>query len=979
MDGPDTGVPSRSMDVLPETPPARRTRKPRAIGDAAPELPVSGRAPAELATPPAAETPAPSEAPATPAVYPPSQQAAAAAATPAAAPAVAPPAVAPPAVAPAAPTLATQTPATPTPAAQTPATQTPAAQTPQEPPASPPEAAPPAAVTPAAPPVPSTTTPDDGGAGVRALQEAFAIDIAEREDRHRAEVRAMQQSFMADVNAREDRHRAEVQALHQRATADNAARDERHRNEIGELQQSLDNTRAQLSDASAARDRETEARIAADAEVQRLRKELESHRGEIGRLNTQTDDLTVSLAESRQQTDKWTAQAQRLEADLAKARADAEKAAAVAARQLDAKTSQLDDTSRQLAETTRRLETSEERAARLVETAAAHEAAAQQLRQTVAEQRSERERITEERDEARQRTIELEAQVRTIEFDAEQAADEAARKLNEATELIQAAEERSARVGGQSAVHEATIDELRQALSEQQVEAREAKADRDSAQRRAAELEAEVARLQRKLETVVRDDKPADPAAAVTDDKPVAATEPSAEPSADVTDGSASTDLVDDRPLSLAEEIEIVPWQREALAAWAAKGHRGVIEAVSGTDKTPVAYWAIAEALDQRMKVLVVTPTAERVDQWYDGLRSALPINRVGKITARHGAADVIVCTIQDAVHESAFGTSFEGLIVADQVHLYGTREHSPALDPLFTWRLGLTATYERDDNGISTYLDPYFGGVSMRLGYEQALESAVIAPFDIAVVSVRLTNAEQAEYDALGNQIKDLAATLVAEFGVPPTDRFTEAVTTLAGGRLGPARNAARSYQKALAKRNELVAGASGKSPVLKALAARVRDGERALVFAQDEPSASHVTKLFAAESCSTRALTGIELGRRARRGDSGRDGDDICLVAAPRGADENVNLSDVDLAIVIGASGGSRQVMHRLGQVIRPKSDDRHSRLVAVYVHGTDEDDYSDDASAIATITPYAASSRELTGAESGALVEFLNPAAG
>ncbi|HVW80968.1 MAG TPA: hypothetical protein VHB69_08540, partial [Mycobacteriales bacterium] len=760
-----------------------------------------------------------------------------------------------------------------------------------------------------------------------------------------------------------------------RAAADTTAREERHRTEVGELQQALETTRAQLAEASTVRDREADARAAAEAEIARQRKEIESHRAEIGRLNTQTDDLTRSLAEARQHTENWTETARRGEAELIKLRAASEKAAGIAAQQLEQKTKQHEDASRQLEETTRRLETSEERVARLVETAAAHEAAAHQLRQTVAEQRAERERITEERDEARKRTIELETQIRTIEFDAEQAADEAARKINDLTAQLQAAEEKTARAGGQSAVHEATIEELRRALAEQQVEAREAKADRDSALRRTSELEAEVARLQHKLETVVRDGQLADPEPSDSESEKV----PDGHVVSDDADPTAQPPAVgagDDRPLSLAEEIEIVPWQREALTAWAARGHRGVVEAVSGTDKTPVAYWAIADALDQRMKVLVVTPTAERVDQWYDGLRSALPINRVGKLLAnkddRHGASDVIVCTIQDAARESVFGTSFDGLIVADQVHLYGTREHAPALDPLYARRLGLTATYQRDDNGIATYLDPYFGGVCMRLGYEQALAGGVIAPFDVAVVSVGLTSAEQEEYDALGQQIKDLAATLVAEFGVPPTDQFGEAVSGLASGRLGPSRTAARSYQKAVAKRNELVATASGKGPVLKALAARIRDGERALVFAPDEQSAAHVSRVFGGEGCTTRALTG-ELGRRSRRADGTRDSE-VCLVAAPRGGDDSINLAELDLAVVVGPGGGGPQLMHRLGQVIRPKHDQRGSRLVAVYVQGTDEDDYSGETSAISPILRYAETARELTATELGALTDFF-----
>lgn len=934
---------SGSLDILPEPTPPRRPRKPKAEGE--PE-PVAAGAGTPAVAPPAVVAPTPEVA-----------QAARRRTTP---------------VAPSAPTAQAASPATSGDVPQhteTPAVYPPSpasAATPADAPVSA-EAAPPAA--PPVPPTSESTPRDDTSAGVRALQEAFALDVAEREDRHRAEIKAMQQSFMADVNAREDRHRAEVQALHQRSAADLAAKEERHRNEVVALRQELEGTQAQLAETTTAREGQSKARVAVEADLEQNREDLKAQRAENDRLNSQNDDLATSLASTQQQATRWNEQAQRLEKELSTEKANAEKAAATAAKQFADKSKQLDDTQRELTETARKLDAADERNQRLVELTAAHEAAAAQLRTTVAEQRVERERVTGERDEARQSALEFEAQLRTAEFEAEQAAEEATRQQTDLLRKLEDAEEKAARVAGQAAVHEATVGELRNATSESDAELKRVGAARDSAQRRVKELESEVSRLQRAVQ-IARD-----AVAAGLAEEPDLADTAEVEEEHDAADElPEAIEMSDDKPLSLAEEIDLVAWQREALAAWSARGRRGVIEAISGADITPVAYWAIADALDAELKVLVIT-AAENVEAWFNGLRAALPINRVGKASVgpheRHAAYDVVVSTVQQAAQESPFGSTADVLIVADQVHEYGTRGHSPALDPEYSWRLGLTDLYERGDNGISTYLDPYFGGVSFSLGYDRALEDEVISPYEIAVVSVRLNNAEQAEYDALGKQTKDLAATLVGEFAVPPTDKFGEAVAALAGGRLGPARNAAKAYQKAVAKRSELVANASGKSPVLRALAGRIRAGESALIFAQNSQAAAHATKVLGGDGCATRALSGgSDRGFLGRRGDSQ---DEVVLLAGTRAVVDSGRVPDIDLGIVIGASGSNRQVMERLGQVVRPNDAGRQGRLVTVFVQGTDEDDGSDPDSAVNT---HAAVLSHLDGADSDALLGFLAP---
>lgn len=68
-------------------------------------------------------------------------------------------------------------------------------------------------------------------------------------------------------------------------------------------------------------------------------------------------------------------------------------------------------------------------------------------------------------------------------------------------------------------------------------------------------------------------------------------------------------------------------------------------------------------------------------------------------------------------------------------------------------------------------------------------------------------------------------------------------------------------------------------------------------------------------------------------------RDGD-FGMIAAPKLLDEGVDVPDADLAIVLAASRSRRQMIQRMGRVVRRKPDGRRARLVVLYVEGTSED---------------------------------------
>ena len=62
--------------------------------------------------------------------------------------------------------------------------------------------------------------------------------------------------------------------------------------------------------------------------------------------------------------------------------------------------------------------------------------------------------------------------------------------------------------------------------------------------------------------------------------------------------------------------------------------------------------------------------------------------------------------------------------------------------------------------------------------------------------------------------------------------------------------------------------------------------------------------------------------------------------MIAAPKLLDKGVDVPDADLAIVLASSRSRRQMIQRMGRVIRKKSDGRLARMVILFVEGTAED---------------------------------------
>jgi hypothetical protein len=172
------------------------------------------------------------------------------------------------------------------------------------------------------------------------------------------------------------------------------------------------------------------------------------------------------------------------------------------------------------------------------------------------------------------------------------------------------------------------------------------------------------------------------------------------------------------------------------------------------------------------------------------------------------------------------------------------------------------------------------------------------------------------------------------------------------------------RGYQKAVARRDELLANTTARDSVLRALASTIRHADGAVVFAHTQPGGAHAARVLDGQGCATTPLP--ISGER-----------DVCLLAGTRATGNDSTTPCVDLAITLGVSPSTRQSIQRLGQVIDAKPGDRHGRFVVVYVEGTIEEGLlSDEAPFISMVGPHAASLKRFHATDTDELLEHLTP---
>lgn len=394
-------------------------------------------------------------------------------------------------------------------------------------------------------------------------------------------------------------------------------------------------------------------------------------------------------------------------------------------------------------------------------------------------------------------------------------------------------------------------------------------------------------------------------------------------------------------PWAIKPDTRLWAWQRDAIDAWNLSDHVGVVQAVTGTGKTMVGLVAIAQALRTGRRCVVLVPSDQLVKQWTRALRTFLPNAILAEKAEEKPVWDVRVSTVQTAMNHPFLLRREAGMVVADECHRYGAPGYAIALRPGYDWRLGLSATVEREDDG-DEILRRYFHRTCFDLDYQRAAEDHLIAPYDIALVGVPLESSESAEYHRLADELRIKATQLKDIAGVPPepVSAFMSEVSVLARDRTSAWQGLAISYLARFAARKELLARTGMKQKAIRILAPVVHRSQGSLIFTQTKDSAEAAAELLGREGISSGAVhSGQDAEEREERMFEFAAGSTRAL-AAPRILDEGVDVPDADFGVVVASNRSRRQMIQRMGRVLRRKEGERPARFVIMYAIDTVED---------------------------------------
>ena len=374
-------------------------------------------------------------------------------------------------------------------------------------------------------------------------------------------------------------------------------------------------------------------------------------------------------------------------------------------------------------------------------------------------------------------------------------------------------------------------------------------------------------------------------------------------------------------PWRLQVTKEAFPHQVEGLKAWWDGGGRGVVVLPTGTGKTHLANMAIEKV---GRPTLVITPTIDLMNQWYDELSLSFGVE-VGLIGGGYYDIQPLTVTTYDSAYLNMdrLGNRF-GFIVFDECHhLPGPTYGLAATCAIAPFRMGLTATPERADNA-HTHLDQLIGPIVYRREITQ-LRGDYLAEYRVMTMYVVLNDQDRLRYE----QARELYRRFVQSSGISMSQPNGWAQFIFLAHRSPEGREAFRAYRE----QRELALAAPAKLNLLGRLLER-HNGDRVLIFTHDNATVYKIARQFLVPVITHQTKT-KERREILVRFNAGT----YPIVATSRVLNEGVNVPEANVAVVLSGSGSVREHVQRLGRVLR-KSGDKEAVLYEVITRGTIEE---------------------------------------
>ncbi|ACB39609.1 DEAD/DEAH box helicase [Pyrobaculum neutrophilum] len=342
--------------------------------------------------------------------------------------------------------------------------------------------------------------------------------------------------------------------------------------------------------------------------------------------------------------------------------------------------------------------------------------------------------------------------------------------------------------------------------------------------------------------------------------------------------------------------FSLYPFQQEAVERWVSSGMRGTVVIPTGGGKTFIGLDAMYRA---GVSALVLVVTRELALQWVERIRRHLGISPGMLGGGAREVREVTVAIYNSAVKYIEDLVGRFGLVIFDEAHHVPAetfKEVALGLDS--PYRLALSATPEREDKNEHLIFESV-GPIVYRASYRSMVEAGLVVPVEHYRVYIRLSEEEEAAYRTL------------------PNDNVIVLRNT-----------AAKSARKIEA--------------ALRIIAREVSLGSKVLVFTQFIDQAEELHRRIRELGISAELITSEEGNREIslRRFSSGVSR----VVVTTTVLDEGVDVPDAEVAVVVSGTGSKRQMIQRVGRVVRAAPGKKVARVYELVARGTVEEALSE-----------------------------------
>ncbi len=416
------------------------------------------------------------------------------------------------------------------------------------------------------------------------------------------------------------------------------------------------------------------------------------------------------------------------------------------------------------------------------------------------------------------------------------------------------------------------------------------------------------------------------------------------------------------KPQNRSPALSLYRWQQEALEVWEKHRHRGMVEAVTGSGKTRLAF-AAWDRLRQKVKplnTLVVVPTIPLMNQWYDSFQALFPDRRISRIGDKYrddfSKATVCVAVINSAVirverllkHCRSGPT--KSFLIADECHRY---IDAPVFSEIrrfpFDYVMALSAT-----------IDPFevrgFGKIIYSYSFADAVRDELVPRFDLINVAVPLTTREQEYYEELTDKIEDqiqqVKLLFESELRGVSNEWFFRKLKQLLLRPDGTEDPSIKYLFGLLFRRTKIVYTAHHKMRLAKDISQLLlnQGRKKMIAFFERIQSAEDVQEDLAVETaeqlkqelatvCRTwcRVLhSGLSQDERHSVLDEFRKNGVSALLTC-RVLDEGLDVPQIDVALLVASTQSRRQRIQRIGRALRKGDGGKRPLVITLHVPGT------------------------------------------